>query len=67
MRLSVLQREDRTLADVVLPDLILLDLNLPRLDGRQVLAEIRRHEALRTIPVVILTSSDAEGDIARSQ
>jgi CheY-like chemotaxis protein len=53
-------------ADVVLPDLILLDLNLPRLDGRQVLEELRRHDALRTIPVVILTSSDAERDIAQS-
>ena len=48
------------------PDLILLDLNLPRLDGRQVLTEIKKHEALRKIPVVILTSSDAEQDIARS-
>jgi two-component system, chemotaxis family, response regulator Rcp1 len=53
-------------ADIVLPDLILLDLNLPRLDGRQVLEELRQHEALRTIPVVILTSSDAERDIAQS-
>lgn len=52
--------------DVVLPDLILLDLNLPRLDGRQVLEELQRHETLRTIPVVILTSSDAERDIAQS-
>lgn len=53
-------------ADIVLPDLILLDLNLPRLDGRQVLEELRRHDALRTIPVVILTSSDAERDIVQS-
>ena len=53
-------------ADIVLPDLILLDLNLPRLDGRQVLEELRRHEVLRPIPVVILTSSDAERDIAQS-
>jgi two-component system, chemotaxis family, response regulator Rcp1 len=49
-----------------LPDLILLDLNLPRLDGRQVLAEIRRDEVLRRIPIVILTSSDAEQDILKS-
>jgi CheY-like chemotaxis protein len=48
------------------PDLILLDLNLPKLDGRQVLAEIKKHDALRTIPVVILTSSDAEQDIVKS-
>ncbi|MFA5963329.1 MAG: response regulator [Sphingomonas sp.] len=52
--------------DIALPDLILLDLNLPRLDGRQVLEELRRHEKLGTIPVVILTSSDAERDIAQS-
>jgi len=48
------------------PDLILLDLNLPRKDGRQVLAEIKEDEALRGIPVVILTSSDADVDIAVS-
>jgi CheY-like chemotaxis protein len=48
------------------PDLILLDLNLPKLDGRQVLAELRRHERLRPIPVIVLTSSDAENDIVRS-
>ncbi len=53
-------------ANIVLPDFILLDLNLPRLDGRQVLKELRQHEGLRTIPVVILTSSDAERDIAQS-
>lgn len=46
------------------PDLILLDLNLPRLDGRQVLAVVKQREDLRAIPVVILTSSDAEHDIA---
>lgn len=48
------------------PDLIVLDLNLPRLDGGQVLAEIKKHDRLRTIPTVILTSSDAERDIVRS-
>ncbi len=48
------------------PDLILLDLNLPRLDGRSVLAEMRNSEAFKRIPVVILTSSDAESDIVRS-
>lgn len=45
------------------PHLILLDLNLPKLDGRAVLAEIRGHRRLRAIPVVMLTSSDAERDI----
>lgn len=48
------------------PDLILLDLNLPKMDGREVLAEIKRHDELRVIPVVVLTSSDAEQDIVKS-
>jgi CheY-like chemotaxis protein len=48
------------------PDLILLDLNLPKLDGREVLAEMRSREELRRIPVVVLTSSDAEKDVAES-
>lgn len=47
------------------PDLILLDLNLPRKDGREVLAEIKRDEALRPIPVVVLTTSQADQDIRR--
>ena len=48
------------------PDLILLDLNLPRKDGREVLAEIKSDDNLRRIPVVILTSSKAEKDILQS-
>jgi len=48
------------------PDIILLDLNLPRKDGREVLAEIKQDDALKRIPVVILTSSSAEEDILRS-
>jgi CheY-like chemotaxis protein len=48
------------------PDLILLDLNLPRKDGREVLAEIKSDAALRSIPVVVLTTSKAEEDILRS-
>ncbi len=48
------------------PDIILLDLNLPKKDGREVLSEIKRDEALRTIPVVILTTSKAEEDVLRS-
>ncbi len=48
------------------PDLILLDLNLPLKDGRAVLEEIKENENLKTIPVVILTSSKAEEDILRS-
>ena len=49
-----------------LPDLIVLDLNLPKLGGREVLAEMTQHEQLRTIPVVVLTSSDAERDVVMS-
>jgi two-component system, chemotaxis family, response regulator Rcp1 len=45
------------------PDLILLDLNLPKMDGREVLAEIKQDDSLKTIPTVILTTSDAEEDI----
>jgi len=48
------------------PDLILLDLNLPRMDGRELLAEIKADEKLRRIPVVVLTTSKAEEDILRT-
>jgi two-component system, chemotaxis family, response regulator Rcp1 len=48
------------------PDLILLDLNLPRMDGREVLALIKEDESLKTIPTVILTTSEAEADIVKS-
>lgn len=48
------------------PDLIILDLNLPRMHGHEFLAELRTHDALRTTPVVVLTSSDAGKDIAAS-
>lgn len=53
-------------AEAVRPDLILLDLNLPGKDGRQVLAEIKADRDLRRIPVVIVTSSQAEEDILKS-
>ena len=47
------------------PDIILLDLNLPKMDGREVLAHIKEDDILKTIPTVILTTSDAEADIAK--
>jgi CheY-like chemotaxis protein len=53
-------------ADAPRPGLILLDLNLPKMDGREVLAEIKTDEGLRSIPVVVLTTSSAEEDILRS-
>ena len=48
------------------PNIILLDLNLPKMDGREVLARIKADDGLRMIPIVILTTSDAEADIAKS-
>ncbi len=53
-------------ADVPRPDLILLDLNLPRKSGREVLTEIKNDESLKRIPVVVLTVSKAEEDIIKS-
>ncbi len=53
-------------ADAPRPDLILLDLNLPKKDGREVLTEIKADETLRSIPVVILTTSDADEDVAKA-
>jgi len=53
-------------ADAPRPDLILLDLNLPKKDGREVLAEIKADEDLKRIPVVVLTTSQAEQDIVKS-
>jgi CheY-like chemotaxis protein len=52
--------------DAPRPDLVLLDLNLPRKDGREVLEEVKADEDLRTIPIVVLTTSEAEEDILRS-
>lgn len=53
-------------ADRPLPDLILLDLNLPRMDGREVLAAVKADSRLRHIPVVVLTTSEAEQDVLKS-
>ena len=59
-------RQEGDYSDVPRPDLILLDLNLPKKDGREVLAEIKQDGELKTIPVVILTTSSAEEDIIKS-
>lgn len=59
-------RREGEFARVPRPDLILLDLNLPRMDGREALARIKEDESLRTIPTVILTTSEAESDILKS-
>jgi two-component system, chemotaxis family, response regulator Rcp1 len=53
-------------ADVALPDLILLDINLPKIDGKEVLGKIKNDDLLKFIPVVILTTSDSEKDIMES-
>ncbi len=53
-------------ADAVRPDLVLLDLNLPRLDGREVLQQVKTDAELKTIPVIVLTSSEAERDVLAS-
>ena len=52
--------------DAPKPDLIFLDLNLPKKDGREVLHEIKQDEELRRIPVIVLTTSEAEKDISRA-
>ena len=59
-------RHEGAHANAPRPDLILLDLNLPKKDGREVLAEIKESPALKSIPVVILTTSASEADILRS-
>ena len=59
-------RKEGKYAKAVRPDLVLLDLNLPKKDGREVLKEIKEDDSLKTIPVVVLTVSEAEEDILRS-
>jgi chemotaxis family two-component system response regulator Rcp1 len=59
-------RQEGEYADKPRPDLVLLDLNMPRMDGQEVLAEIGEEPDLRRIPVVVLTSSEAEEDIVKS-
>jgi len=59
-------RREAPFEDAVRPDIILLDLNMPRMDGREVLEEIKRDPSLSLIPVVVLTTSQADEDILRS-
>jgi len=59
-------RRQGQFADAPRPDLILLDLNMPKKDGREVLAEIKADDSLKVIPVVVMTTSKAEEDILRS-
>ena len=63
--LTCLRRQGRY-TEAKRPDLILLDLNLPKKDGREVLAEIKRDETLKLIPVVVLTTSQDEQDVLKS-
>jgi CheY-like chemotaxis protein len=63
--MAFLRREGEH-AKALRPDLILLDLNLPRMDGREVLAQIKEDIQLKSIPTVILTTSEAEADIVKS-
>jgi two-component system, chemotaxis family, response regulator Rcp1 len=63
--MSFLRREGSH-ASAPRPDLILLDLNMPKMDGRQVLAAVKGDENLRLIPILILTTSEADADIAKS-
>ena len=59
-------RHEGAYADVPRPDFILLDLNLPRMDGREVLVHVKEDPSLRTIPTIILTTSDSDADILKS-
>jgi two-component system, chemotaxis family, response regulator Rcp1 len=59
-------RREGEYGDAPAPDLILLDLNLPRMSGREVLEQVKEDPGLRRIPVVVLTTSEAEEDVVRS-
>ncbi len=59
-------RHEEPYANAVRPDIILLDLNMPRMDGRETLKEIKTDECLRSIPIVVLTTSESNADIFKS-
>lgn len=59
-------RREQAHSDAPRPDIILLDLNLPKMDGREVLARIKQDDSLKTIPAIILTTSGAEADVVKS-
>jgi chemotaxis family two-component system response regulator Rcp1 len=63
--LAYLRREG-PYRDAVRPDVVLLDLNMPRKDGREVLHDLKQDDHLKTIPVVVLTTSDSERDVLKS-
>ncbi|HVW79948.1 MAG TPA: response regulator [Mycobacteriales bacterium] len=63
--MAFLRKEGR-FADAPTPDLVMLDLNLPRMDGREVLAAVKADESLRSIPVVVLTTSELAEDVTTS-
>jgi CheY-like chemotaxis protein len=64
--MAFLRREAPRFADVPRPDMILLDLNMPRMNGREFLAEMKTEPTLAEIPVVVLTTSDVEQDVVAS-
>lgn len=57
---------DRLSRSADLPDVVLLDLNLPRMDGREVLEHLKTHEVLKRVPVIVMTTSSADQDVVRS-
>lgn len=64
--MAFLRKEGAKFADAVTPDLVLLDLNMPRMTGREVLAAMREADHLARIPVVVLTTSDVERDVLQA-